>query len=261
MCDFTSLWQKYDFSELGETLSRIQALVRPIVEALQNIKLILQPIVEAFEQYKPQAEGVGQVLLEASRRVSAIREMGDAQFVFWDYMTDEYVDEIVGSDNIDKTLRLQMLKDQFSKVNRTIDKTLSSLTMQKHKRIYSQSLEAFWNGSSDLAVIGFTAVFDGLLADISGNTTSRIGPRIDVIMKKLYNDEFLFNEEYALLTLAITLEKTMDSFSAHVDFKKKEPKGLNRHWIAHGRSKRRKTKLDCVKMINLIYGMLLIDNL
>ena len=59
----------------------------------------------------------------------------------------------------------------------------------------------------------------------------------------------------------MTLEKTLDSFSAPSDFKGKEPKGLNRHWIAHGRATRKKTKLDCVKMINLIYGLLLIGEL
>lgn len=187
--------------------------------------------------------------------------MGDAQFVFWDYMTEEFVDEIVDSENISKTLREQMLRDRFSKVNRTIDKTLSSPAMQKHKRLYSQSAEAFRDGNSDLAVTGFTSVFDGLLTDISGNPTSRLGPRIDVIKKKLDNDEFLDNDEYAMLTLALTLEKTLDSFSAPSDFKGKEPTGLNRHWIAHGRSTRKKSKIDCVKMINLIYGLLLIVDL
>ena len=201
------------------------------------------------------------MVLKDTRDVLAIEKMGDAQFVFWDYMTEEFVDEIVDSENISKTLREQMLRDRFSKVNRTIDKTLSSPAMQKHKRLYSQSAEAFRDGNSDLAVTGFTSVFDGLLTDISGNPTSRLGPRIDVIKKKLDNDEFLDNDEYAMLTLALTLEKTLDSFSAPSDFKGKEPTGLNRHWIAHGRSTRKKSKIDCVKMINLIYGLLLIVDL
>ena len=261
MSDFSSPWQGYDFSRLSAALSRIQEITRPGLEALQNIQSTLQPIVEALEQYKPRVEEIGQVLLHVFRRISAIEKMGDAQFVFWDYMTEEFVDEIVDSENINKTLREQMLRDRFSKVNRTIDKTLSSPAMQKHKRLYSQSAEAFRDGNSDLAVTGFTSVFDGLLTDISGNPTSRLWPRIDVIKKKLDNDEFLDNDEYAMLTLALTLEKTLDSFSANSNFDGKEPKGLNRHWIAHGRSTRKKSKIDCVKMINLIYGLLLIGDL
>ena len=261
MSDFTSPWQGYDFSGLSAALSRIQEITRPALEALQNIQSTLQPIVEALEQYKPKVAEIGQALLQASRRFSAIRKMGDAQFAFWDYMTDEFVDAIVGAENISKTLREQLIRDRFSAVNKTIDKTLSSPAMQKHKRLYSQSAEAFRDGNSDLAVTGFTSVFDGLLTDISGNPTSRLGPRLDVIKKKLDNDEFLDNDEYAMLTLALTLEKTMDTFSAPSDFKGKEPTGLNRHWIAHGRSTRKKSKIDCVKMINLIYGLLLIVDL
>ena len=261
MSDFTSPWQGYDFSGLSAALSRIQEITRPALEALQNIQSTLQPIVEALEQYKPKVAEIGQALLQASRRFSAIRKMGDAQFVFWDYMTDEFVDAIVGAENINKTLREQLIRDRFSAVNKTIDKTLSSAVMQKHKRLYSQSVKAFRSGDSDLAVTGFTSVFDGLLADTSGNPTSRLGPRINAIKQKLDNDELLNHDEYATITLAMTLEKTLDSFSAPSDFKGKEPKGLNRHWIAHGRSTRKKTKLDCVKMINLIYGLLLIGDI
>lgn len=261
MSDFTSSWQGYDFSGLGALLSQMQEFTRPVMEAVQNIQSTLQPIVEALEQYKPKVAEIGQALLQASRRFSAIRKMGDAQFVFWDYMTEEYVDAIVDSENINKTLREQMIRERFSKVYRTIDKTLSSAVMQKHKRLYSQSVNAFRSGDSDLAVTGFTSVFDGLLADTSGNPTSRLGPRINAIKQKLDNDELLNYDEYATITLAMTLEKTLDSFSAPSDFKGKEPKGLNRHWIAHGRSTRKKTKLDCVKMINLIYGLLLIGEL
>ncbi len=261
MSDFTSPWQGYGFSGLAAALSRMQEITRPAIEALQSIQSALKPIVEAVEQYRPKVAEIGQALLQATRPLSAIRKMGDAQFVFWDYMTEEYVDAIVDSENINKTLREQMLRDRFSKVNRTIEKTLSSPAMQKQKRLYSQSVNAFRSGDSDLAVTGFTSVFDGLLADTSGNPTSRLGPRINAIKQKLDNDELLNHDEYAMITLAMTLEKTLDSFSAPSTFKGKEPKGLNRHWIAHGRSTRKKTKLDCVKMINLIYGLLLIGDL
>ena len=261
MSDSFSPWQGSDFSGLSAALSQIQEITRPAMEALQNIRSVLQPIVEALEQFKPKVAEIGQVLLHASRRLTAIEKMGDAQFVFWDYMAEEYVDTIVDSENINKTLREQMLRDRFSTVNKTIDKTLSSPTMQKHKRLYSQSVKAFRDGNSDLSVTGFTSVFDGLLADTTGNPAASLKPRVMVIKQKLEHDELLDHDEYAMITLALTLEKTLDSFSAYSDFNGKEPKGLNRHWIAHGRSTRKKTKLDCIKMINLIYGLLLIEEL
>lgn len=261
MSDCLSPKMEYDFSGLNTTLSQIQEIVRPTMEALQNIQTALRPLAEALKQYQPKFEEIGQVLRQSSCRVSAIRMLGDSQFVFWEYMTQEFVDSIIESENVNEILQKEMIRDQFSQVNRTVDKTLSSLLMQKHKLLYHQSVEAFRDNSNDLAVTGFTSVFDGLLADISGDTTARMLPRIKVIKKKLDNDEFLYHDEYAVLTLVVTLEKTLDSFSATSDFRGKEPNGLNRHWIAHGRSTRRKTKLDSVKVINLIYGLLLIEEL
>ena len=50
--------------------------------------------------------------------------------------------------------------------------------MHKHKRLYSQSVKAFRNGGNDLAVTGFTSVFDGLLADTSGNPAASLNPAL-----------------------------------------------------------------------------------
>lgn len=137
MSDFTSPWQGYDFSGLSAALSRIQEITRPALEALQNIQSTLQPIVEAIEQYRPKVAEIGQALLLATRPLSAIRKMGEAQFVFWDYMTDEFVDAIVGAETQQNAPRTTD-PGRFSAVNKTIDKTLSSAVMQKHKRLYSQ---------------------------------------------------------------------------------------------------------------------------
>ena len=132
MSDFTSSWQGYDFSGLGALLSQMQEFTRPVMEAVHSIQSALKPIVEAIEQYRPKVAEIGQALLQATRPLSAIRKMGEAQFAFWDYMTDEFVDAIVGAENINKTLREQLIWDRFSAVNKTIDKTLSSAVMQKH---------------------------------------------------------------------------------------------------------------------------------
>ncbi len=261
MTDFISPWQGHNFPGLTSAISLIQEITRSAIETMQIIHSALKPIVEAIEQHIPKAAEIGQTLSHVSRLFSAIKKMGDAQFVFWDYPDDDFVDNIVDSENINKKLREHLLHDRFSKVNITIDKTIFSSAMQKHKRLYSQSVEAFRNGNNDLAVTGFTSVFDGLLADTSGNPVSSLKPRIKEVKQKLENNELLDHEEFAMVSFTMTFEETLDSFSANSDFKGKEPKGLNRHWIAHGRSTRKKTKLDCVKMINLIYGLLLIENL
>ena len=229
---------------------------------MQRVQEALRPLIEAIEENKKKMAEVGpelaNVAKRASRSLEAVNKMGDAQFVYWNYMTSKYVDDVVSSDNLNKTLWQYIIHDRYQRVNATIDNSCKMNAMKKRHRLYTQAVRAFQNGDSDLAVTGFTSVFDGLLADISKNPTSKLPPRIEAIKEKLKTDEVLNHDEYATLTWAITFEKTMDSFCVFSDFKRKEPKGLNRHWIVHGRSTRKKTKLDCVKMINLIYGLLLI---
>lgn len=254
-------WPDIDFSWPNDAISRISEAIRSLADAMSEVQTKISPLLETIEQYKQQFNSFGTDLAKALRPLVAIEKMGNAQFVYWDYMTSGYVNTILDAKNINKTLRELMYKDKFNTVNNTIDKTIASPELCKHMRLYAQSVKAFRKGDSDLAVTGFTSVFDGLLSDISNNTSSNLTPRIKTIKEKLEKDELLDQDEYATLTLALTFEKTLDTFSAYSNFSQKEPKGLNRHWIAHGRSTRKKTKLDCVKMINLIYGLLLIEQL
>ena len=251
--NFSGNWNWPDDPRLQEAISRAEKVAKAWKESMQRVQEALRPLIEAIEENKKKMAEVGpelaKVAKRASRSLEAVEKMGDAQFVYWDYMTSKYVDDVVSSDNLNKTLWQYVIHDKFQRVNATIDNSCNMNAMKKRRRLYIQAVRAFQNGDSDLAVTGFTSV---------KNSTSRLQPRIDVIKEKLKTDVVLDHDEYAMLTLALTFEKTLDSFCAFSDFKRKEPKGLNRHWIAHGRSTRKKTKLDCVKMINLIYGLLLI---
>ncbi len=257
--NYLSNWNMPDFSQFAEIVRKTQEMIRPIVEAAQRVQEVVRPLVEIATKYREQIANTLVGIAEIARPFAAIRIMGEAQFVYWDVMDDQLINELLESNNPNKTLRAFVSKNKFSYVNNTIGKCISNPKMQKHLRLFTQSVTAFQNGHSDLAVNGFTSVLDGLLADISGNITHSLRPRIKAIEEKLETDAVLDNDEYAMLTLALTFHETMESFSDRVLFSEKEPKGLNRHWIAHGRSRRKKTKLDCVKLINLICGLLLIN--
>lgn len=257
----SSGWNFPDFSGLQAFLSGLRELVRPINEVMQNLREIVKPFTEFVEDLKPKLIASSQVLLGIGRKIKAIERLGEAQFVYWDYMNQDFVDDIVDAKNINSFLRQCMIKDKYKKVDEIINKTLSSNQIEPFRRLYTQAVDAFREKKNDLAVVGFTAVFDGLLSVVSNDQTHRLNTRIAVIKEKLNKDAVLDNDEYAMITLIMTLEKTLDTFVAFYDFKNEEPKGLNRHWIAHGRTLRRKTQLDCVKMNNLLYGLILVSNL
>lgn len=254
-------WNLPDFSVLTETARRIEEVTRPVRESLQRINDVVQPVIIALERYKTGIDKNLQVFAKAMRNMQAIDKMGEAQFVYWNYMSGDLAEKLVSTNNTNKTLREFLVKEKFKSVDETINLCQSSPLLAKRLQLFNQAVSAFKRGENELAVNGFTAVFDGLLSDVSGMSTHRLPRRIDVVLEKLNKDAVLDNDEFATLTFVITFQKTIESFSVPSSFDKKEPKGLNRHWIAHGRSVRKKTKLDCVKLINLIYGLILINDL
>ena len=225
MSSTSDLVKSINLSLPNEVYENCANIARWATEMVQQFQDSIRQLVEAYKQNNDlEIKTLRQTFARFSRLYSVIEIMGEAQFVCWEYLSTGYIDSIINSDNVNKTLREHLELDRYRKVNNTIKKTLSAPVMCKHQRLYLQSVHAFQNGDRDLAVI-------------------------------------LSHDEYALVTLVMTFEKTLHSFSKSIPFSEKEPKELNRHWIAHGRSSRKKTKLDCVKMINMIFGLLLLGEL
>ncbi|MBR7033051.1 MAG: hypothetical protein IKI03_05420 [Clostridia bacterium] len=252
-------WRISDLSEIADKIVYYHELANSAVKKLEQFHEALRPLVEAVEK-----NGIThflQVFAEKTHYVVAIKKLGDAQFVQWSYLSEGFLEEIYLSNNVNKTLRLFVIKKNYRILDETIEKTRNSPSMKNHLRLYNESIQAFLNGLNDVAVNGFTSVFDGLLTEVSNNTTHKLKERITPIVNKLKDLYALDNEEYAIVTLIFTFSKATDLFSSFTDFSEKEPSWLNRHWIAHGRSVRKKTKIDCVKMVFMIYGLLLISEL
>lgn len=199
-------------------------------------------------------------LSEWSRPYRAIEKLAENQYVYWDYLDDEFIDTILQSHNINKTMRELNSKQNYAEIKAIASKCFQSPRITSYHKIFSQSMTAFENGDTDLALLGFISIIDGLLSDVSNKiTATNIYSRANPILEKLENSEVIEDSEYAELALLITFRNSMELLGANSKFDQEEPKNLNRHWIMHGRSRRRKTKLDCVKMIRFIYGIILID--
>lgn len=248
-----------DFSPVIKTLNAIQETTKPFDDVMLKFNEIMRPLHEFAESVQLQFREVSVAVSEAIRPLRSAEMLGEAQYVYWNYMSSEFVDTIINSQNVNQTLEELIVQKRLLTVDDTIEKCRANPYMHCYTHIFNQSVRAIKNGQLDLAVIGLTSIIDGLLTDTSGNHTTKIATRASAIMDKLEENETVDSDEYALMTLMLTFEKTMELFSANSDFKGEEPKELNRHWIMHGRSRRRKTELDCVKLINLIYGILLID--
>lgn len=258
-------WSGFDLSAFAETVNNtvnaVRQLIIPVAEMIQNFQDFMRPMIETINALRPKINAMMDGAVALFHMMNAINKLGESQYVYWDYMSDEFIEYIVAEENTNKALRKWLVKGNFKIVKKTIEKCREAFLMKRYLRLFNQSVDAFFEGKTDISVIGLTSIIDGLLSDVSGNQTTRIATRVESIIARIEQNEYVSNDEYALLILVWTFQETMESFSASSDFSKKEPKGLNRHWIMHGRSKRRKTKLDCVKLINLIYAILLIDEL
>lgn len=248
-------WNFPKFEGVTAFLNELSASINSFCVAyLDTIQNTLNSITIRFAE-------IAQNLSEWSRPYRAIEKLGENQYVYWDYLNYETIDILLQSNNVNKTMRELNSKKNYADIKALALKCNQSSRMIPYQKMFKQAMEAFENGNNDLALLGFLSIIDGLLTDISDNVTTSIFKRADPILRKLEDSEAIENSEYAELTLLITFRDTMESLSANSDFTQKEPKNLNRHWIMHGRTRRRKTKLDCVKMIRFIYGIILIDEL
>lgn len=251
------------FPSFIETIQYVKELMRPAIEGIQRLQEIMIPIAAAVADVQLRIQEVATTVAIVARPIIAIKKLGENQFVYWEHIPDDFVNEIIAANNVNELLEAWMLVDGVEATNSTISKCTSYQIMERHSCIFNQSVDAFRNGHTDLAVVGFTSIIDGLLTDASGSHMTNMVKRAEAVINKLNLDEILDNDEYATVTLMVTFQQTLESFTAFSKFSEstKEPAGLNRHWIMHGRSRSRKTKLDCVKLINFIYGILLINEL
>ena len=58
---------------------------------------------------------------------------------------------------------------------------------------------------------------------------------------------------------AMTFNTFAKSFYETIPFSDEEPQLLNRNWIMHGRSQREYKRIDCIKLLRFLYGIILVD--
>ena len=118
-----------DFSEITKTLACIQEVIRPAYEVVQHLREIMRPLVEVVEQYKPVMTELEDIATAAIRPLSAIDKLGKVQYVCWDYMTSDFIDDIISEDNTNKVLREHLSRDKYKKVISTIERSREEIEM------------------------------------------------------------------------------------------------------------------------------------
>lgn len=193
--------------------------------------------------------------------LAAAIQLGNEQFVIWNQLDDDLTDQILSLNNMDAFLSENCQVEKVFSVEITKEQIEANKLIVPYQTLYNQSIMAYENGCYELAATGFLAIADGLFAEkIVNKKMVNFFQRARMLVDKIEHKQSITNWDMDTAVLGITLLKTAQSLSQRVEFDKDEPHELNRNWIMHGRSRRKRTKLDCLKLIRLIYGVILIDD-
>lgn len=242
------------YSEMSKQIS--ENMWQPIIELQKKVSAITAP----FAQIQQRLTEVVAPIAKAAKKQQAIIKLGDNQLIWFGFLDDKIVDQILCEDNIDNLISTYLENEKYSEIDEIIRESRKSNFLQAQKRLYSQTISAYRKKHYNLACMGFVGVIDWLLSKTSGDLSASGKARIDKITNKMESEEVLDSFEISFYATFISIEPVMRSMFTFADFKGDEPQILNRHWIAHGRTQKVYTKLDCVKLINLIYALLLIGS-
>lgn len=252
-------------SSLAESLSPLYEIGYYLGELVKKsaewYNEVFKPLQDFGREIRAKLVNISEVASAAFKPLLVADKLGKHQYVIWEYMTLGFVDTIYKSSNVDKELRLMYEKDKYRLFYSLSQECINCLD-GNNARILSQAIDSFSLKNYDLCAIGITVVIDGELSVVTGNPGTNIKRRLEPLLGKLDDDEVLSEDEYSLFSLYLTVDATMKTFAASSDFgNEKEPQYINRHWTMHGRTERRKTKIDCVKLLRFLYAIILLDKI
>ncbi len=222
---------------------------------------VLKPLQDVGKVIREKIANISEIASAVFKPIVVANNLGQHQYVVWEYIEPELVEIIYKSTNVNKTLRLMYEKNGYKQFYSLFQKCTDYLD-GNNVRILSQAIDSFSIKNYDLCAIGITVVIDAELSAVTGNPSTNIKKRVEPLLEKLDAEEMLSKDEYSFFSLYLTVDETMKTFAASSHFDKDiEPTYINRHWTMHGRAKRRKTKLDCVKLLRLLYAIILLDNI
>jgi len=154
------------------------------------------------------------------------------------------------------------LRNDGKELNLLIHKCTASLRQRQGYTLFEQSISSFESKAYHTAILGFTSALDGVLTLCSGSESTSVVTRLNLLHSRLLeqNDNAVTAEEINEFWLYSTLFPAIESFAVHAPFAEPEPVLLNRHWLMHGRTTREYTLIDCIKILCMIYGMLILDD-
>ena len=123
--------------------------------------------------------------VEFGQFLVAVNILKGSQFIFTDDIDSELANEICTSENVEHVVENYYFSPTDDKAISLIDRCKSELESESDSRLFDQIIHAYNNGHYQLACIGLFALIDGVLSDLSKNTTPKFKERVNIIKSKV----------------------------------------------------------------------------
>lgn len=247
-------------AKLVESIKPYVDIQEKINNALNNL---YQPLRHMNEIMRSFSDVFHASLFKINRALRVINALASNQYVVWYNVSIDDYEVALDSEYLDNYMLNHFSRNNSQQLFELIQGCRVYLQARPGYTLFDQSVISMTRGEYHAAIIGFTSALDGLLTFCSGSESTSVKQRLALLNSKLLeqNDDSMNTDGINEYWLYSTLFPVIESFAAHTSFKESEPTLLNRHWLMHGRTTRDYLLIDCIKVLSMIYGMILIGKL
>ncbi len=219
---------------------------------IRNLEIFAAALEKAHTWYQNNAENISmylQAFADFGIWSVAADRLIEGQIVFTDDLSQDLAQEIYNGANIEEVGCSYYFGNNECNMERVIKRCQQSEQVQKYAELFDQIISAYRINHYLIACIGLFSLIDGVLADVSEQTTTKFKSRLDVVKKKMGSEIQLSEIDRKTLCIYKAFKSFDTSIFCNSDFSGQEPQIVNRHWDLHGRTHREHSKMDFLKVL------------
>ena len=220
---------------------------------VKGLETFCNAIGKAITWYEENADIISSYLLafaEFGEWSIATSKLIENQFVFTDNLTPDLAHEIYQGADVEEVMTHYYFDNDGQNMEKLIQRCKYSNYIREYRELYHQILNAYYREDYLLACIGLFSLVDGLLAECSGMIEQTgFKKRLERISDKLADKVVLNEIDKKTICIYEAFKKFDCSVFNDSVFSDKEPPTVNRHWDVHGRTHRKHTRIDFLKVL------------
>ena len=220
---------------------------------VKGLETFCNAIGKAITWYEENADIISSYLLafaEFGEWSVATNKLIENQFVFTDNLTPALAHEIYQGADVEEVMTRYYFDNDGQNMEKLIQRCKYSNYIREYRELYHQILNAYDREDYLLACIGLFSLVDGLLAECSGMIEQTgFKKRLARISDKLADKVVLNEIDKKTICIYEAFKKFDCSVFNDSVFSDKEPPMVNRHWDVHGRTHRKHTRIDFLKVL------------